>query len=106
MSSDTELSSTTDDTAETHGADDLHHHEISDKTYVLIALLLAVLTAMEVAVTEISSVPDGLLIPALLIMMVIKFFIVVIFGRRISFLLLFIYPRRKDLKILYIQIRP
>ena len=82
MSSDTELSSATGHTAETpmaetHGADDLHHHEISDKTYVLIALLLAVLTAMEVAVTEISSVPDGLLIPALLIMMVIKFFIVV-----------------------------
>ncbi len=57
--------------------DDLHDHEISDKTYVLIALLLAVLTAMEVAATEISSMPEALLIPALLTMMAIKFFVVV-----------------------------
>jgi cytochrome c oxidase subunit 4 len=79
MSSETELSTeaaaATD--AHTSGQDDLHHHEISDKTYILIALLLAVLTAMEVAVTEISGVPDALLIPLLLIMMVIKFFVVV-----------------------------
>ena len=32
---------------------------------------------MEVAVTEISGVPDALLIPSLLIMMAIKFFVVV-----------------------------
>ena len=78
MSSDTDLSTTTGDAAEAHHAqDDLYHHEISDKNYILIALFLAVLTAMEVAVTEISSFPDALLIPSLLIMMVIKFFIVV-----------------------------
>jgi caa(3)-type oxidase subunit IV len=57
--------------------DDLHSHEISDKNYVLIALLLAVLTAMEVAVTEISSVPESLLVPSLLLMMAVKFFVVV-----------------------------
>ncbi len=57
--------------------DDLHHHEISDKTYIVIALVLAVLTAMEVAATEISSVPESLLVPSLLIMMAIKFFVVV-----------------------------
>ena len=57
--------------------DDLHSHEISDKNYVIIALLLAVLTAMEVAVTEISSFPSSLLVPALLLMMAVKFFVVV-----------------------------
>ena len=57
--------------------DDLHSHEISDKNYVLIALLLAVLTAMEVAVTEISDFPESLLVPALLLMMAVKFFVVV-----------------------------
>jgi caa(3)-type oxidase subunit IV len=57
--------------------DDLHSHEISDKNYILIALLLAVLTAMEVAVTEISDFPESLLIPSLLLMMAVKFFVVV-----------------------------
>jgi cytochrome c oxidase subunit 4 len=78
MSSDTNLSA--DAMVVEHDGleqDDLHHHEISDKTYILIALVLAVLTAMEVAVTEISSVPEALLIPSLLIMMVVKFFVVV-----------------------------
>ncbi len=78
MSSDTNLSAEADVTEHSNiEHDDLHHHEISDKTYVLIALLLAVLTAMEVAVTEIAGMPDALLIPSLLIMMVIKFFVVV-----------------------------
>ena len=73
MSSDTEVTET-----DAHAQqDDLYHHEISDKTYILIALFLAVLTAMEVAVTEIAGMPEALLIPSLLIMMVIKFFIVV-----------------------------
>ena len=73
MSSDTEVTET-----DAHPQqDDLYHHEISDKGYIVIALILAVLTAMEVAVTEISGFPDALLIPSLLIMMVIKFFIVV-----------------------------
>ena len=77
MSSDTDLSTTTGGAAEAHEQDDLYHHEISDKNYIFIALFLAVLTAMEVAVTEISGVPDALLIPSLLIMMAIKFFVVV-----------------------------
>ena len=77
MSTDTNTDNTTDAVISQHEEDDLYHHEISDKNYILIALLLAVLTAMEVAVTEISSVPDALLIPSLLIMMAIKFFVVV-----------------------------
>jgi cytochrome c oxidase subunit 4 len=56
--------------------DDLYHHEISDKNYIVIALILAVLTALEVAATEVDGL-GSFLIPALLIMMAIKFFIVV-----------------------------
>ena len=50
-------------------------HEVSDKQYVVIALILAALTALEVAATEVGL--GSILIPALLIMMAIKFFIVV-----------------------------
>ncbi len=50
-------------------------HTISDKQYILIAIILGVLTALEVAATEVGL--GSFLIPALLIMMVIKFFIVV-----------------------------
>lgn len=75
MSSDTNLTTSTDAEHGEHAAHD--EHEVSDKGYILIALVLAVLTAMEVAVTEVSGFPDALLIPALLIMMAIKFFIVV-----------------------------
>ena len=80
MSSDTNLSADASSETVAHGGtqhDDLHDHEISDKTYVLIALFLAVLTAMEVAATEIAGMPEALLIPSLLIMMVIKFVVVV-----------------------------
>ena len=65
--------------------DDLHSHEISDKNYVLIALLLAVLTAMEVAVTEISDFPESLLVPSLLLMMAVKFFAVVFYFMHLKF---------------------
>lgn len=59
-------------------------HEVSEKQYVIIALLLAVLTALEVASTEI----DGLgpfLIPALLVMMAVKFFIVISYFMHLKF---------------------
>jgi caa(3)-type oxidase subunit IV len=68
---------TTDTVPSQHEEDDLYHHEISDKTYVVIALVLAVLTALEVAATEVSSVPESLLVPALLLLMAVKFFVVV-----------------------------
>jgi caa(3)-type oxidase subunit IV len=80
MSIDNDTHDTAADTTEVVSQlehDDLHSHEISDKNYILIALLLAVLTAMEVAVTEISDFPESLLIPSLLLMMAVKFFVVV-----------------------------
>jgi cytochrome c oxidase subunit 4 len=59
--------------AEHEGHDD---HTMSDRNYIVIALILAVLTALEVAATEVDGL-GALLVPALLVMMVIKFFIVV-----------------------------
>ena len=72
---------TNDNTATPHAAaadtgHDAHdEHEVSDKGYIVIALLLAVLTGLEVAATEVGL--GSFLVPALLIMMAIKFFIVV-----------------------------
>jgi cytochrome c oxidase subunit IV len=59
-------------------------HEVSDRQYIVIALILAVLTAMEVAATEVAG-PGLLLIPSLLIMMAIKFFIVVSYFMHLKF---------------------
>jgi heme/copper-type cytochrome/quinol oxidase subunit 4 len=77
IDNDTHATSSDGDAVSQLQHDDLHSHEISDKTYILIALFLAVLTAMEVAVTEIAGMPDVLLVPSLLLMMAIKFFVVV-----------------------------
>jgi cytochrome c oxidase subunit 4 len=67
-------------TADTAGAGDettdgLHSHEVSDRQYVIIALLLAALTAAEVVVsyTDIGA----LLVPVLLVMMAVKFMTIV-----------------------------
>ena len=69
----------------THDAAGHDDHEISDRNYIYIALFLAVLTALEVAATEVSSMPEALLIPSLLIMMVIKFFVVVSYFMHLKF---------------------
>jgi cytochrome c oxidase subunit IV len=69
-------------THETH--DDAHEeHDVSDKGYIVIALILAGLTALEVAATEVGL--GSFLIPALLIMMAIKFFIVVSYFMHLKF---------------------
>ena len=77
MSTDADTTTTTADSHEpVHTShDDLYHHQISDRNYVIIALILAGLTALEVAATEVDL--GAFLVPALLIMMSIKFFIVV-----------------------------
>jgi cytochrome c oxidase subunit 4 len=69
-----------------HGPDDggHRHKEPTDKQYVFIALLLAVLTAIEIAATEVG--PDGpLLIVSLLVLMVVKFAFVILFFMHLRF---------------------
>jgi len=77
------------DTASTDTGHDVDSHDdehtISDKNYIFIALFLAVLTALEVAATEVSSFPDALLIPALLVLMVIKFAMVILYFMHLKF---------------------
>lgn len=63
--------------------DDEHGHGATDKQYIMIALLLAAITAAEVAVSYIDIGP--LFLPSLLIMMVVKFFVVVSFFMHLKF---------------------
>lgn len=71
------------ETAEEAAHDGSDVHEVSDRQYIVIALLLAVLTAMEVAATELDL--GAILVPALLVMMVIKFFTVVSYFMHLKF---------------------
>jgi cytochrome c oxidase subunit 4 len=60
------------------------HKEPTDGQYIWIAVFLAVLTALEIAATEIGY--DGpLLIPVLIGLMVVKFFVVVSFFMHLRF---------------------
>lgn len=65
------------DSAEEHEAhDDEHAHDHpSDGRYIVIALILAVITALEVAASYVELGP--IFLPALLGMMVVKFLVVV-----------------------------
>jgi len=63
------------DTGESHGA--------SDKQYVIIALILAILTAIEVSTYYVDFGP--LFMPTLLILMAIKFVIVVSYFMHLKF---------------------
>ena len=64
-------------------ADDEAHEHPSDATYIRVALVLGVLTALEVA-TYFVDVGD-LLVPALMLLMVAKFVIVAMFFMHLRF---------------------
>lgn len=57
------------------GHDDDHHDHPSDGHYVMVALVLAVITALEVAASYVDL--GAAFLPALLAMMAIKFIVVV-----------------------------
>ncbi len=60
-----------------------HHHGATDKQYIIIALILAAITAGEVSISYIDVGP--LFLPALLIMMVAKFVTVVSYFMHLKF---------------------
>ena len=65
-------------------ADEHRHKEPSDLQYIWIAIILAVLTALEILATEFG--PDGsLLVPMLLVLMFVKFWIVASFFMHLRF---------------------
>ena len=60
------------------------HKEPSDRQYIYIALFLALLTAIEVAATEVG--PDGsLLVVALVVLMIVKFLFVILYFMHLRF---------------------
>jgi len=59
------------------------HHGATDRQYILIALILAVITAAEVTLSYIDVGP--IFLPALLIMMAAKFLIVVSYFMHLKF---------------------
>ena len=68
----------------TTSTDDHGHHEhLSDNRYIVIAAILAVITAAEVAASYIDLGPA--FIPLLLFMMAIKFFVVVSYFMHLKF---------------------
>ena len=80
----------TAETTHVHTGEDLganefgdHQHGATDKQYIVIAVILAVITAAEVSLTYLHVGPFFL--PALLIMMTAKFLIVVSFFMHLKF---------------------
>lgn len=63
--------------------DEHFEHAATEKQYIIIAVILAVITAAEVTLSYIDVGP--VFIPALLILMVIKFFIVVSYFMHLKF---------------------
>lgn len=84
------MSTDTADTNEMHATPELdevgydpHHEHASDRQYVVIAIILAVITAAEVAASYLDL--GAFFIPLLLIMMSLKFFIVASFFMHLRF---------------------
>ena len=59
------------------------HHAATDKQYIVIALILAAITAMEVTISYVHVGP--IFLPALLILMVAKFITVVSYFMHLKF---------------------
>jgi cytochrome c oxidase subunit 4 len=59
------------------------HQGLTDRQYIAVALILAVITALEVSLTYIDI--GALFLPVLLILMVIKFFTVVLYFMHLKF---------------------
>jgi cytochrome c oxidase subunit 4 len=65
--------------------EDEGHAHPSDRSYVGIAVILALLTALEVATYYVEEQLGGFLVPALIVMMVVKFGLVVAWFMHLRF---------------------
>ena len=70
-------------TTDTETHEDTHEHGMSDAGYIKIAVILALITALEVSTYYVDFGP--LFMPALLIMMVVKFVMVVSYFMHLKF---------------------
>lgn len=75
------MSTATEQHTESHG--DSHEHGMSDAGYIKIAIILALITALEVSTYYIDFGP--LFLPSLIIMMVAKFVMVVSYFMHLKF---------------------
>jgi cytochrome c oxidase subunit IV len=73
------------ETDEVHHAEHGEHEHPKDKTYVKVAIILAVLTAAEVATYPAEDVLGSAIIPILLVLMTIKFWYVAAFFMHLKF---------------------
>lgn len=60
-----------------HDADEPPH--VGIRTYVVVGIILAIVTALEVAAVETAVIPTQWVLPFLLVLTVAKFFLVVLF---------------------------
>ena len=74
---------TTQPAHDTHDTHDAAEHGMSTRGYINIALILAAITALEVATYYVDFGP--LFLPSLLVMMVVKFVIVVSYFMHLKF---------------------
>ncbi len=70
-------------TTDTETHEDTHEHGMSDAGYIKIAVILALITGLEVSTYYVDFGP--LFMPALLIMMVVKFVMVVSYFMHLKF---------------------
>ena len=77
------MSTATDTAADAHGHDEHESHGLSDVGYIGIAIILAILTAVEVATYFVDF--GAVEVPSLLILMVVKFWIVVAYFMHLKF---------------------
>ncbi|MEN9801387.1 MAG: hypothetical protein RLZ37_512 [Actinomycetota bacterium] len=78
------MSTATENSTSHDAADhDTEHHGVSDKQYIIIALILAGLTAIEVSTYYIDFGP--LFMPTLFVLMIVKFVIVASFFMHLKF---------------------
>jgi cytochrome c oxidase subunit IV len=69
--------------ARAHAADAKPH--VGWKQYVMVGVVLAIITGMEVAAVELDVVPAGVVIPLLLALTAAKFFLVVLFFMHLKY---------------------
>ena len=84
-----DISHTVDDTVEpAHGVDEHpagdHQHGLTDMGYVKVAIILAVMTGLEVTLTY-AGLPGKVFMPALLVLMAAKFWTVVSYFMHLKF---------------------
>ena len=75
----------TPDAPEVHTGDEHGHDHPGEKTYIKIALILAVLTAAEVATYPAEDALGSLVTPLLLVLMTVKFWYVAAFFMHLKF---------------------